>query len=86
MSPVEIECALHYYAMTDDWTNGGRKDAPVFDRVMRGFVELDLLKPNPAGSKRTYEPTERLQAYVKYLKAVPLPVEVTTWELPKVNA
>lgn len=83
MSPVEIECCLHYYYATDDWTNHGRPDAPIVGELIDNFIGLGLLNECPVGSKNEYEATGRLRAYVEYLKAVPLPILVSTWEMPK---
>lgn len=77
MSPYELEVCLWYYARACDWEN---MDSPFWERVRERFLKEELLKPS-SKENRMYEKTERLDAFVIGLCALPLPKKV--WEIPQ---
>lgn len=72
MTPLEIDLCLHYHTRCDDspWLD---LNAPIKKAVMSDLINAGLLVENIDSSKRRYDPTEKLQAFVHMLCATPLP-------------
>ena len=82
MTPLEIEILLHYYCTRSDYRNGDFSAPAVRDAIDAFNGDLSLLcREETLQPERTYKVTERGEAYIKFLCALPLPVCV--WMIPK---
>lgn len=87
MTPFELDILLHYYGHADDHPVV-ENNPPVWRETLDAFKSERLLQDEPCVAppgypQRTYRLTERGQAYVAFVLAVPLPI--TTWRLPEPN-
>lgn len=89
MSPLQIEILLWYYARANDYRDGDFSAPAVREAVDDFRGAAGMLAPTndlPSGqvALRAYRLTDRGQAYVDALMAMPLPV--CRWEIPKQDA
>lgn len=79
MTPVEMQVLLHHFYRLDPFPEKSRS----FDNA-RGFLRHHkLIRPRDEGDPNTYETTDKGDAMVAALEAVPLPVPATGWVVPK---
>ena len=82
MTPLEIEILLHYYTRAVDYRDGDFT-APAVRQALDSFYELGMLRHATRKSDSgplSYEVTERAEAYIQALCALPLPVQ--KWVMP----
>ena len=80
MSPLEIQIALHYHCVREDYPN---PSFPAQQSVIQSFLTNGFLTKLPDGKDHhnmTYFPTEKLNVFCKALCAVPEPQQV--WVIP----
>jgi hypothetical protein len=80
VTPLEIGILLHYRGTVGDY-RGGDFSAPAVRDAIDRFRDIDgMLAYDNDRRDRTYALTERGEAYVQALMAVPLPVQ--QWVMP----
>jgi len=76
MTPLKIEMLLWYYSRVEDYREGDFS-APAVREAIDSFLADGLLMLSDAVPRtRSYCLTDRGEAYVKHLMAIPLPVAV----------
>ena len=84
MTPLEIEILLWYHCRAADYRDGDFSAPAVRDTIDNFRDHLGLIENRENGRcgdyPCTYRLTDRGEAYVGALKAVPLPVK--TWVMP----
>lgn len=86
MTPIQIECLLHYSCRADDWRNGtyppAGRDAllHLIGEEMLSFHGFEVERFADGTIKARYKLTERGRAYVDALQRVPLPEQ--SWVIP----
>ena len=79
MTPLEIEIILHYYTRPGDYRNGDFS-APAVKNAIDWFCQTGMLELKEISTKGDYDLTDRGQAYVDALMALPLPEK--RWIMP----
>lgn len=94
MTPLELQCALHYYTTPVDWPamrQSGTHIEYVEGLVMRGFLEstpapvhpnISITPAPPPTQRPKYQATEKLKVFVEHLMTIPDPVQ--NWSIPDV--
>lgn len=86
MSPLEIEILLWYRVRGTDFRDGDFR-SPVVRQTINRFRDEDYLLekvPQTPGVYATYRLTDRGNAFVTAILALPLPV--CRWEIPSTEA
>jgi hypothetical protein len=80
MTPLQIEILLHYWSRAEDYRQGDFT-APAVREAIDWFMHEGMLERNTDASRDTaYRTTERAQAWIEYVKSLPLPTH--TWLMP----
>lgn len=86
MTPIQIECLLHYHCRVDDWHNGkysrSGEDAITFllHNGMLTFANFRVETLPDGKIKARYKLMLKGRAYVEALQRVPLPEQ--SWVVP----
>ena len=80
MTPFELDILLHYHCIAKD-CRACVENVPIWPQTRDWMLSEGLLKTPSRMDSRTYDLTERGEAYIQAVLAMPLPV--SKWVIPQ---